>query len=367
MRWLSSSSAAPRLAAYPAAILLIAVTVPVTACTGPPSCAQNVDDTYVGSDQQAISLPIAPTALDGGVWGVWIASSSDDALWHVAANGSTSGPYLLDGSPSAIVDSSTCADGNRPWVALSDQGTVVEVDVKNNRVLHSVSVGKDPVALLESDSALWVANAASDSVTRIDMSSASVTATIPVGRDPRSLAFNHDSNIVYVANHGDNSISVIDAQAAIVVNTIQVGKGPVSVAYDSEYPALNPSDNVPAKLWVADDESKTVERIDPITNTVVRTWSLQANPISVLPDLDQAWVLEADNKLIALDDSSEQNLGQPAASVGSHPVAAILQSSGDLLQVWEVIWVASLGTPTISRFGGVLENGCGVDLLTCSG
>jgi YVTN family beta-propeller protein len=244
---------------------------------------------------------------------------------------------------------------------------VVEVDSENRRILRSISVGTDPVALVESGSALWVANATSDSVTRIDLTTATATASISVGRDPSSLAFNSDSNLVYVANHGDNTISVIDARTVSVVNTIQVGDGPISVAYDSGYPALNGSESLPAKLWVADREGKAVERIDPATNTVVRTWSLLASPITVSPDFDQAWVLEADNRIIALDDSSTQNLGQPTASVGNQPVAAILRDSADLLQNWTVIWVASAGTPTLSRFGGVLRNQCAVNLPTCSG
>lgn len=366
--WLSRRPVRPRFAPHVFATLLMAGTLPVSSCASAPSCVPNLDDTYVGSELGTISLPTHPTALDGGVWGVWVASASDKALWHVAADGSTGGPYSLGGSPSAVVEDYTCAGGSRLWVALSDVGSVIEFNGHNKRVMQSIAVGKNPVALAESDGTLWVANAASDSVTRIDISKASVTATIPVGHDPRSLAINSVSNVVYAANHGDNTISVIDARAATVVNTIQVGSGPVNVAYDIGLPSFSSSEAVPAKLWVADHEGKTVERIDPATNNVVRTWSLVANPISVLPFANQVWVLEADNRLIALDDSSKQSLGQPTAPVGNQPVAAILTESGDLLQVWDVIWVASAGpAPTLSRLGGVLKNGCAQDLPTCSG
>lgn len=120
-------------------------------------------------------------------------------------------------------------------------------------------------------------------------------------------------------------------------------------------------------MWVADYEGKTIERIDPGTNKVTRSWSLQASPISVMPYSDQAWVVEADNTMIAIDDSTKQNLGQPTASVGNQPVAAILRDTADLLQAWDVIWVASSGPPTLTRIGGVIRNGCGVNLPTCSG
>lgn len=100
---------------------------------------------------------------------------------------------------------------------------------------------------------------------------------------------------------------------------------------------------------------------------MTRSWSLQASPISVMPYSDQAWVVEADNTMIAIDDSTKQNLGQPTASVGNQPVAAILRDTADLLQAWDVIWVASSGPPTLTRIGGVIRNGCGVNLPTCSG
>lgn len=108
-----SSRRSVSAAAYPAVILIVATTAPIGACTSAPSCVQDVDYKYVDA-VSTINLPIHPSALDGGVWGVWVASSSDDALWHVSADGSTSGPLLPGGSPSAVVEGYTCAHGDRP-------------------------------------------------------------------------------------------------------------------------------------------------------------------------------------------------------------------------------------------------------------
>ena len=300
------------------------------------------DQEFVGSDA-VFELKDKPSAITAWVNEAWVASADASSILLITAKGAMTGPYHLEGRPTALLHEFTCSSGDRLWVALGDANSVVEVDAWTGLVLRTVAVGTHPVALADSAwdrRALWVANEASNTISRIDMKEGVVTATFPVGRSPRSLTVD-PVGVVFVANKEDGSISVVDSRSGST-KTIPVGRGPVSIAYDLGLQ----STEIPSKLWVANADDETIMKLDPKTLKVVRTWRVPGEPVQVIPIGVRAWVLGDAFGLLRLDDSAKQNLPQVSAYVGAQPVGAV---NADFNRGSDLFWVANAGSPSISR------------------
>jgi YVTN family beta-propeller protein len=101
-------------------------------------------------------------------------------------------------------------------------------------------------------------------------------ATTTVGTGPGSIAF--DGSHVWVANNTTNDVSKIDATTNLVVATTTVGAIPYGVAFDGK------------NVWVANFNSNNVSKIDVLTNSVVATTAVGSGPAGVVFDGSHIWV-----------------------------------------------------------------------------
>jgi YVTN family beta-propeller protein len=72
---------------------------------------------------------------------------------------------------------------------------------------------------------------------------------IPVGDGPAGLSF--AGGYLWVANNGSNTVSKLEPGAAVVVATFAVGRGPFGVVFDG------------ANIWAASAGAGTVSKISP--------------------------------------------------------------------------------------------------------
>jgi YVTN family beta-propeller protein len=113
--------------------------------------------------------------------------------------------------------------GNR--AALAAPGTVAVVDAKTFRVVDSVDVGSEPVAIVYGHDSIWVANSEDGTVSRINPETRDVEATIGVP-SPVDLAVGADA--IWVAGGIDGTVSRIDPESNDVVVTLDLrGKDPL--------------------------------------------------------------------------------------------------------------------------------------------
>lgn len=75
----------------------------------------------------------------------------------------------------------------------------------------------------------YVINYGENTVSVVEMSDNTVVHTISVGESPFGAAIAPDKDFVYVANIVSNNISVIDTQTQTVVDSIAVGNVPLEV------------------------------------------------------------------------------------------------------------------------------------------
>jgi YVTN family beta-propeller protein len=102
-------------------------------------------------------------------------------------------------------------------------------------------------------------------------------ATVTVGTSPVGVCF--DGTHVWVANQGSGNVSKINPSTNSVVATVTVGTNPSNgLVFDGTH------------IWVANQGSGNVSKINPSTNSVVATVTVGSTPRGVCFDGTHVWV-----------------------------------------------------------------------------
>jgi YVTN family beta-propeller protein len=154
------------------------------------------------------------------------------------------------------------------------------IDPRSNRVVRSVRLGPDPVAVAEGGDAVWVADAHSDSVYRVDTAGRRIVATIRVGSGPGRIAAGE--GVVWVANLGDQTLSRIDPSTNRVIGA------PVSLGKEIDDIALAGS-----TLWVAGADGTVVGLRAVDGSVAVPPVSTDPAPLALTSGRGSVWVASA--------------------------------------------------------------------------
>jgi virginiamycin B lyase len=154
----------------------------------------------------------------------------------------------------AVRDGDVWVAGNNPtwvtrWVTPTNPMT---------RETPTVALPAPPTRLAAAEDAVWVLTPSDNTLVRIDPATNDVVATIPVGRAPSGLAIG--AGAVWVSRHSDGTVARIDPATNRVVATIGVGRAPGAMTVAG------------GVVWVALPENGGLSRIDPASNrsTVIR-------------------------------------------------------------------------------------------------
>jgi YVTN family beta-propeller protein len=215
-------------------IALLAVTVAVAAChdsTG--SHATHL--THPGGDS-IVSVP-----LPGRPHGVAVAASGTFCISEIDADSVACGN--LDTPQDSLSITSTVKVGSAPaHVALSPSGdtaytadqfgvTMSVVDVEEHALVGSVrlSDGGFNVLVAPTGARVYVTTA-SGILHVVNAADLQVIATVPVGAEANGLAYDATRNRLYVSSISAGTITAIDPVADTVTRTYTVGGGPQRIA-----------------------------------------------------------------------------------------------------------------------------------------
>ncbi len=111
-------------------------------------------------------------------------------------------------------------------------GQVAVIDLKNEKLLTLLDVGKMPVhlALKPDGGELFVSNFGSDSVSTIETGNNEVGNTQPMGGSPVRGLVSSDNSLLYESNFGSDSVSVYSIQNGKFLKAIAVGNKPDALA-----------------------------------------------------------------------------------------------------------------------------------------
>jgi virginiamycin B lyase len=282
-----------------------------------------------------------------------------DGIAHLIFEKNSSGCWLISHF-SISASSEPFPIDSEPSTAL--QKPLVPVPLTSDQLLAQISVGREPFRLAIGEGAIWVTDQHDAAVYRIDPQTNEIVAAITLPGAPKGLAVG--AGAIWVANQ--IGLARIDAQTNQVVTTIEVGRGlNVAVGAGSVWVTstsgivsrIDPETNqviasitiegVPSGIafrkdavWVANKESTVVSRIDPQTNQVVASIDAGFSTLALAADQESVWVAaESDSKLLRIDPQTNQIVARIAVGVSPWGIAADKHA----------VWVTSNSDKTLWR------------------
>lgn len=133
----------------------------------------------------------------------------------------------------------TCvtSDGKTLIVTINAGNSLAVVALSTDKVEKiAVGVGPAQTYIEPDDKYAFVANqgteqSPSNTVSKIDLATKKVITTIKTGKGAHGVVTSPDNKIVYVTNMYDNTVSVIDNNTNKVTATVKVGKTPNGISY----------------------------------------------------------------------------------------------------------------------------------------
>jgi YVTN family beta-propeller protein len=158
-------------------------------------------------------------------------------------------------------------------------------------------------------------------------------ASVPVAGSAYALAF--DGTNIWVTNNGSGTVSKINPATNTVIATVTTpGPRPEGIAFDG------------TNIWVANSSLGTVSRINPTTNTVIDSITVGTSPEAIAFDGTNIWVTNHDSGSVTkIFASTSGNVGlvipPVTITVGTHPFGIAFDGTN--------IWVANSGSASLSK------------------
>ncbi|WLR42474.1 YncE family protein [Bacillus carboniphilus] len=170
-------------------------------------------------------------------------SNGGNVPFGVAVNDITQSVYvaadnviiLIDANTNNITDTIGTA-GNYLGIAVSQNlnkiyakefsNNIAVIDGAINEIVMTITVGApgtgatSPLAVSENTDQLYVSNGGDDTVSIVDVTNDIIIKTLSVGNSPAGIAVSETLDQVFVVNYQENTVSVIDAITNNIIDTI---------------------------------------------------------------------------------------------------------------------------------------------------
>jgi YVTN family beta-propeller protein len=265
-------------------------------------------------------LDAAPTGLAAANKSVWVTTHNGIKVIDPAFDEQPKRtikirePRPTVGGPYVPAPTGVAFTPGAAWVVNGDfGGHVLRRDSRTGQI-DELTSGNSPAAIASGSGGVWVTDVFDNAVTHIDQTGA-VDAPIRVGRGPVSLAV--DDNAVWVADSADDNVIRIDPRTQTVVKTIDVGHSPTAITVGG------------GSVWVANRVDGTISRIDPRSNKVVHVIKIGGSPVGLAFARGSLWVSVQSAPL------SSTTLGKDVVQIDSNPIPIdpSISSLGELNQL----------------------------------
>jgi YVTN family beta-propeller protein len=230
--------------------------------------------------------------------------------------------------------------GQRAWISLYENETVLVVDTDTGALLARIKVGVIPKVIAPSPDGKWVYVAnwghvppkkgEKFTVSVLDAEAMTRVKDIPVVRIPRGMAFTPDGKYAYIANMGESRLTKVDVAAGhTVVGHFEVGPGPRHVVGDRAgkflYVSLNKGNRI-VKYAVAEDRAVAAAEV-----------GVQPRTIDLSPDERYLYVCNyQDDALGVVDTETMRQIF--TVPTDHHPIGVAASPEG------RRVWVANYST-----------------------
>jgi peptide/nickel transport system substrate-binding protein len=199
------------------------------------------------------------------------------------------------------------------------------VDVASGQIGRTAAAGPEPTAIAYGNGSAWIADAGGDTVTRIG-DGGHVADMIPIGGNVTAIAFGESA--VWAVSGERRTLDEINPETDTVVRRIDVGNGPRAAAVGAD------------SVWVANGIDGSISRIDAKTGRPVATIPVGGTPTAIAVGSNAVWVADTGtDTVVRIDPASDAPIASIA--VGQDPDAVVAAHGS--------VWVANGLDGTASR------------------
>ena len=153
------------------------------------------------------------------------------------------------------------------WVSNYPKNSVTRIDPVANKIVETITVGKNPCSGLAAGlGSLWVPNCGDSTITRLNLKDGKVEATLPFGVPDSEGGLAVGAGSLWVMIDKKGTLARIDPATNKVVAEIYVAPGSYAVAFGED------------AVWVTSTEKNLVTRVNARTNVVETTIPVGPKP-----------------------------------------------------------------------------------------
>jgi YVTN family beta-propeller protein len=231
-------------------------------------------------------------------------------------------------TPEAVFDVPGAPDwlaiDEQVWVSNAPKNSVSRLDPKTNKVLATITVGKEPGAgLAVGFGSLWVPNCGDSTLTRIDLKTGEISATFacPIADSEGGIATGAGS--VWIVTDSKSKLARIDPATNKIAAEIDIAPGSVAAAFGE------------GAVWVTSPEKNVLSRVDAATNKLVETIPVGKKPRFLTIGAGSVWTLDqGDGSITRVDPQTNKVVATIEAGIpGGGGELAFGEGS-----IWATVW-----------------------------
>jgi streptogramin lyase len=212
------------------------------------------------------------------------------------------------------------------WLLSREAGSIARVDLKTNRVIKTIAVGKSPCGgVLPAFGSLWTPLCGQSAVARVDPKKDEVSATFPSSLAPDFTSLATGVGSVWLLTDDKGTLVRIDPATNAPVAEIDLPPGANAMAFGQD------------ALWITSGARDVLVRLNPYTNLIVETIKVGKGPTAVAIGDGAVWTLNHDGTVSRVDPKT--NKVAETIQIGT------LGSAGQIVSGAGSLWVSRIGAP----------------------
>jgi hydroxyacylglutathione hydrolase len=213
------------------------------------------------------------------------------------------------------------------WVSNKPRNSISRIDPHTNRVLATITTGKEPCAgLTVAFGSVWVPNCGDQTISRFDAQTAKLLATLPVNIADTEGTIAAGEGSVWMPSDASGVLTRIDPNTDRVVARIPVPAGSFAAVVGE------------GAVWVTCTKRNLVSRVDPKAGKVIATIAVGPSPRFLAVGLGAVWTLnQGDGSVSRIDPATNQ--------VTATILVGVPGEGGDIDTGEGAVWVTAMGKP----------------------
>jgi YVTN family beta-propeller protein len=221
---------------------------------------------------------------------VWVARTSDDAVLRIdPRDNSVAASIPVGPNPEGIAITPGAV-----WVVDKGTPSVARIDPATNRVVATIRIGptreccSEHMAIAAGGGGVWVSLPSVSAVVRIDPTTNAVTARLRLSGRPCGFLAADDSTVWAAGGHCVRTVMRVDPRVKRPSGRVKGLAAPIGLALGF------------GSLWIADLDSKVIDRVNLRTGRIVGRLPVGGYPVRLAVGFGSVWVRDDTGRVLRI-------------------------------------------------------------------